>query len=136
MSVQSFALTSPSLTDMSDPINLAEARARFCAAELQGDIALADWAKAYAVSLLDVAEDAPSEKTISEDIREAEKERDDLHRAEIQELLDEAAPAFDAVTNLQRAVVDALNDASSDLKSLRNLRNKLVAMTEQTGAAA
>jgi len=85
MSVQPFALTSPSLTDMSDSINLAEARARYYDAERQGDAALAAWARAYAPPLLDFAAEGPKE-----------------HKAEIKELLEEAEEAFDGLNDLRK----------------------------------
>lgn len=135
MSALNFALTSPSITDVSDSIALNEARSRFYDAERQGDAALAAWARAYAPPLLELADDAPSEKSVSEDIREAEKERDDLHRAEIQELLDEGEPDFEVVAKMQRDVMDALNRSTPDLKRFRSLWNKLAAMAEKQAAA-
>lgn len=96
-----FVLTSPSLTDMSDSVNLAEARARFYAAELQGDIALADWARAYAPPLLQLADDAPNEDAISAAEEEASREAKSAHANEIHELLITAEPAFKVIADLQ-----------------------------------
>lgn len=100
-----FVLTSPSLTDMSDSINLAEARARFHAAELQGDIALADWAKAYGPALLEYAADAPTEHAIDDAADQAASEaKSETFKAielKIDDLLSEAAPAFKAIETLQ-----------------------------------
>ena len=61
----------PSLTDVSDHLNLADARARFYAAELKGDAALAAWARTYAPPLLDRADDALQ---MDSDLRDARGE--------------------------------------------------------------
>ncbi len=99
-----FVLTSPSLTDMSDSINLAEARARFYAAELQGDTALADWARAYAPPLLDFGLEAPTEHAIDDAADQAASEaKTETFKAvelKIEDLLSEAAPAFKAIEQL------------------------------------
>lgn len=58
MSAEAFALTSPSLTDMSDAINRQDARHELYAAEQAGDAALAAWARKYGATLLEFGDDA------------------------------------------------------------------------------
>jgi hypothetical protein len=115
MSAAVFVLTSPSLTDMSDSINLAEARARFYAAELQGDIALADWARAYAPPLLDFAIEAPTDDAISDAADQAASEaKSEVVKAielQIDDLLSEAAPAFKAIETLHHKLEALAADA-------------------------
>lgn len=113
MSASVFVLTSPSLTDMSDHINLNEARARFCAAELQGDTALAEWARSYAPPLLSFADNAPSESAIDDAAKEAREEAasdaDSAHAAEIEEVLTGVEPAFKMLDDARKrlsAIVD------------------------------
>lgn len=104
MSAPAFALTSPSLTDMSDAINLADARAAFYAAEAKDDAALAAWARKYAPPLLERAAQAPTDATVEEVQREAAQEAaaeaEKLKALEIDDLLSEAAPAFKAIEKL------------------------------------
>lgn len=106
MSAQPFALTSPSLTDMSDAINLSDARARFYDAERQGEAALAAWARTYAPPLLNFAGDAPTEEAVTEAAKEAREEAateaDTAHAHEIEDLLGSVEPAFQKLTELQK----------------------------------
>lgn len=101
-----FALTSPSLTDMSDAINLADARMGYFDAERRDDAALAAWARAYAVPLLDFAAEAPTEHAIDDAADQAASEaKSEAFKAielKVDDLLSEAAPAFEEIERLRR----------------------------------
>lgn len=116
MSAQPFALTSPSLTDMSDTINLADARARFHDAERQGEAALAAWARTYAPPLIEFAFDAPTDHAIDDAADQAASEaKTETFKAielKIDDLLSEAAPAFKAIETLHHKLEALATDAA------------------------
>jgi len=108
MSAHAFALTSPSLTDMSDDLNRREAINNFYAAEQRGDAALAAWARMYAPPLIAFADEAPTDETVAEATQEAIADaRSELHGVvaqDLDELLGVITPALQELATAHKAL--------------------------------